>query len=194
MAVPADRGRDHGIAQLPAARPGRRRYRPETAGGRDMTRWARLYPRWWRERHGEEFTEVVSAVSGERRALWLAMDIGRGALDAHLRRRPDMKRHPLAPVQIPKPGGCSRPVGYVVAMRLHITLDDALVGDLDQVVGAGERSSFIAKAVRRTIDELKRADALEVALGSIPDSGHDWDTDPAAWVRAQRTNREQLAG
>lgn len=79
-------------------------------------------------------------------------------------------------------------------MRLHITLDDALVGDLDRVVGARERSSFIAIAVRRAIDELKRSDALEAALGSIPDSGHDWDADPAAWVRAQRTDREQLAG
>lgn len=79
-------------------------------------------------------------------------------------------------------------------MRLHITLDDALVGDLDRIVGARERSSFIARAVRRAIDELERAEALEAALGSIPDSGHDWDTDPAAWVRAQRTDREQLAG
>lgn len=78
-------------------------------------------------------------------------------------------------------------------MRLHITLDDALVGDLDQIVGARERSSFIATAVRRAIDELKRAEALEAALGSIPDSGHDWDVDPAAWVRGQRTDREPLA-
>ncbi len=89
---------------------------------------------------------------------------------------------------------CVLVVGYPVAMRLHITLDDALVGDLDQIVGARERSSFIAKAVRRAIDELKRSDALEAALGAISDSGHDWDDDPAAWVRAQRTDREPLAG
>jgi Arc/MetJ family transcription regulator len=79
-------------------------------------------------------------------------------------------------------------------MRLHITLDDALLGDLDRVVGARERSSFIAKAVRRALDELERCEALDAALGSIADSGHDWDPDPAAWVRAQRTDREQLAG
>lgn len=85
-------------------------------------------------------------------------------------------------------------VGYPVAMRLHITLDDSLVGELDRVVGARERSSFIARAVRRALDELERSEALEVALGSISDSGHDWDTDPAAWVRAQRTDREQFAG
>lgn len=84
-------------------------------------------------------------------------------------------------------------MGYAVAMRLHITLDDALVGDLDRIVGARERSRFIAKAVRRAIDEHKRSEALEAALGSITDSEHDWDTDPGAWVRAQRTDREQRA-
>ncbi len=79
-------------------------------------------------------------------------------------------------------------------MRLHITLDDALVEGLDRVCGARERSSFIARAVRRALDEHASSEALEAALGSIADSGHDWDTDPAAWVRAQRTDREQLAG
>lgn len=78
-------------------------------------------------------------------------------------------------------------------MRVHITLDDELVRDLDRTVGARERSSFIARAVRRAIDELDRTQALDTALGSIPDSGHDWDADPAAWVRAQRTDRDQLA-
>ncbi|HEU0090313.1 MAG TPA: hypothetical protein VFQ77_22095 [Pseudonocardiaceae bacterium] len=79
-------------------------------------------------------------------------------------------------------------------MRLHITLDDKLVADLDRIVGARERSSFIAGAVRRAIDELDRTEALEAALGAIPDSGHDWDADPAAWVRTQRTDRERLTG
>ena len=85
-------------------------------------------------------------------------------------------------------------VGYAVAMRLHITLDEELVADLDRIVGARERSRFIACALRRAIDERERSQALETALGSIPDSGHGWDTDPAAWVRAQRTERDQLAG
>lgn len=79
-------------------------------------------------------------------------------------------------------------------MRLHISLDDELVRDLDRIVGARERSIFIAGAVRRAIDELDRSQALEAALDSIPDSGHDWDDDPAAWVRAQRADSERLAG
>ncbi|MGH3939511.1 MAG: hypothetical protein ACRDTG_12950 [Pseudonocardiaceae bacterium] len=48
--------------------------------------------------------------------------------------------------------------------------------------------------MRRAIDELDRSQALEAALDSIPDSGHDWDDDPAAWVRAQRADSERLAG
>lgn len=32
----------------------------------------------------------------------------------------------------------------------------------------------------------ERWEAIESAIGSIPDTGHDWDEDPAAWVRAQR--------
>lgn len=78
-------------------------------------------------------------------------------------------------------------------MRLHITLDDGLVSELDRIVGTRQRSSFIATAPRRAIDEHTRFQELESALGSLADSEHDWDVDPGAWVRAQRTNREQRA-
>jgi len=56
-----------------------------------VNRLVRLYPRWWRERHGEEFTDLVAALAAERGRLRLAADIVRGALDAHLSGRPDMK-------------------------------------------------------------------------------------------------------
>ncbi len=54
----------------------------------------RLYPRAWRERYGDEFTEVVTAAAAEtRHPMVLAFDIGRGALDAHVQnRRSDMRR------------------------------------------------------------------------------------------------------
>jgi hypothetical protein len=74
-------------------------------------------------------------------------------------------------------------------MRLHISLDDALVRELDRRVGPRDRSHFISKAIRYALDELDRIDALEVALGSIPDTGHVWDDDPAGWVRRQRADR-----
>lgn len=73
-------------------------------------------------------------------------------------------------------------------MRLHISVDDEVVAELDRRVGARERSSFIEAAVRRALDEHTRHEALEAAFGSIADSGHEWDDDPATWVRSQRAD------
>jgi hypothetical protein len=71
-------------------------------------------------------------------------------------------------------------------MRVHITLDDELVRELDRRVGARRRSSFIAGAVQHALDDDRRWELIESALGSISSQGHDWDDDPAAWVGAQR--------
>jgi Arc/MetJ-type ribon-helix-helix transcriptional regulator len=71
-------------------------------------------------------------------------------------------------------------------MRLHISLDDEIVADLDARVGRRRRSAFIAEALRLALDERRRWDEIEAALGAIPDSGHEWDEDPAAWVHTQR--------
>jgi Arc/MetJ-type ribon-helix-helix transcriptional regulator len=79
-------------------------------------------------------------------------------------------------------------------MRLHISLDDEMVADLDTRVGRRRRSAFIAEALRRALDERRRWDEIESALGSIPDSGHEWDQDPAAWVRAQRRSDAGAVG
>lgn len=79
-------------------------------------------------------------------------------------------------------------MGYPVAMRLHITLEDELVAALDRTIGARERSGFIAEAVRRALEERARRESLLAALGSIEDTGHEWDDDPAEWVRAQRSD------
>lgn len=85
-------------------------------------------------------------------------------------------------------------VGYCVAMRLHITLDDVLVAELDRKVGARERSRFIAAAVRRVLAEQAGWEAIESALGQLDAVGHDWDDDPAAWVRAQRSADDRRVG
>jgi hypothetical protein len=71
-------------------------------------------------------------------------------------------------------------------MRVHITLDEADVRRLDARVGARRRSSFIAEAVRRALDDEHRWESIESAIGSIPDSGHDWDGDAADWVHRER--------
>jgi hypothetical protein len=81
-----------------------------------------------------------------------------------------------------------------MAMRLHITLREEVVADLDRRVGKRRRSAFISTAVTRALDDQQRWDEIEAALGSIPDSDHDWDNDPAAWVRAQRRGDRQRVG
>jgi Arc/MetJ family transcription regulator len=73
-------------------------------------------------------------------------------------------------------------------MRLHIHLDDKLVAELDEAVGQRQRSAYIGRAVRRLLDEDRRRMALRASLGSIDDGGHEWDDDPAAWVRQQRSD------
>ena len=74
----------------------------------------------------------------------------------------------------------------VWAMRLHVYLEDELVDELNQLVGARERSAFIGEAVRDALDRKRRWDKIWSAVGSISDEGHAWDPDPAAWARAQR--------
>lgn len=79
-------------------------------------------------------------------------------------------------------------------VRLHISLEDDLVRELDARVGARMRSAFIANAVRRALDDERRWELIEQAFDTIPDEGHDWDRDPAAWVRAQRAADARRVG
>jgi len=72
-------------------------------------------------------------------------------------------------------------------MRLHISLDDEIVHALDGRVGRRQRSAFIAAAVRRALDDERRWNDIEAALGALAESEHDWDGDAAGWVREQRT-------
>ncbi len=71
-------------------------------------------------------------------------------------------------------------------MRLHISLDDDIVRDLDQRIDRRQRSAFIASAVRQALDDERRWDSIEAALSGLGDAEHDWDADPGEWVRDQR--------
>ena len=71
-------------------------------------------------------------------------------------------------------------------MRLHITLTDDVVRELDRRVGPRGRSGFIAAAVRLALDDERRWDLIESSLGGIAAEGHEWDVDPAVWVQEQR--------
>jgi len=79
-------------------------------------------------------------------------------------------------------------------MRLHIALDDALVAELDQRAGPRRRSAFIAEMVRRGLEDETRWDDIESALGQLADYGHEWDDDPATWVRRQRSEDARRVG
>jgi Arc/MetJ family transcription regulator len=83
-------------------------------------------------------------------------------------------------------------VGYSRHMRLHITVDDELIAELDRRAGIRRRSAFIAELIRRGLDDERRWDDIEAALGAIPDEGHEWDEDPGEWVRRQRSDRRRV--
>ena len=63
-------------------------------------------------------------------------------------------------------------------MRMHIELDDELVGRIDEVAGPRGRSGFVRQAVEAAVAQEERWRALESAFGAIPETGHDWDDDP----------------
>lgn len=73
-------------------------------------------------------------------------------------------------------------------MRLHILLDDDLVAEIDRRSGERKRSEFISRVVRAAIDDEQRWDEIEAGLGALTGSEHDWNADPAAWVRSQRSD------
>ena len=81
-----------------------------------------------------------------------------------------------------------------MCVRVHISLDDDLVSELDRRVGARGRSAFVAAAVRHALDDEQRWELIESSFGSIADSGHDWDEEPSGWVRAQRFADERRLG
>jgi metal-responsive CopG/Arc/MetJ family transcriptional regulator len=79
-------------------------------------------------------------------------------------------------------------------MDLRINLDDQLIAEIDGRVGEERRSEFISQVVERALDDESRWDAILGAMGSISDHGHEWDPDPAAWVREQRRSDPRRVG
>lgn len=77
---------------------------------------------------------------------------------------------------------------------MHVVLDDDVVAEIDRRAGARRRSAFIAALIRRGLEDEQRWDEIESAVGSLGDTGHEWDEDPAAWVRAQRRGDERRSG
>ncbi|HMA28031.1 MAG TPA: hypothetical protein VKO62_10365 [Solirubrobacterales bacterium] len=68
------------------------------------------------------------------------------------------------------------------------------MAELDRRVGKRRRSAFIARVLRRTLDDERRWDEILSSIGAIDDEGHEWDRDPGAWVRAQRRGDQRRVG
>jgi Arc/MetJ family transcription regulator len=79
-------------------------------------------------------------------------------------------------------------------MRVHISLEDELVAELDRRVGKRRRSAFIASLIRRTLDDERRWDEIVDSLGALSEEDHEWDVDPGEWVRAQRRGDRRRVG
>lgn len=71
-------------------------------------------------------------------------------------------------------------------MRLHISLEDDLVAQLDRRIGRRRRSAFIAATLRRALDDETRWDDIETGIAALAGHEHEWDADPAQWVHDQR--------
>jgi metal-responsive CopG/Arc/MetJ family transcriptional regulator len=77
---------------------------------------------------------------------------------------------------------------------MHIELDDEIVRQIDSYAGARGRSRFVREAVLTALDQRRRAELVRSSRGGITATGHDWDRDPAAWVRAQRRSSARRVG
>lgn len=80
-------------------------------------------------------------------------------------------------------------------MRVHITLDEILVGEIDRRVGARQRSAYVASAVRTALEREQRWELIESAIGSL-EGRHDrpWELDAAAWVHDERQADRRRVG
>lgn len=79
-------------------------------------------------------------------------------------------------------------------MRVHIDIDPELVARIDAAAGARGRSEFIRTAVGAALEQQARAELVRAARGTIADRGHEWDEDPAAWARRQRSSDDRRVG
>ena len=71
-------------------------------------------------------------------------------------------------------------------MRLHISLEDEVVAELDRRVGERKRSAFIAAIIRQALDDASRWEQVLASAGSIGPDGGEWGDDPGRWVREER--------
>lgn len=76
--------------------------------------------------------------------------------------------------------------------RTHVVLSDQLVKDIDTMVGARQRSSFITQATERELMRLRQVAALKAAAGAWKDKDHpELKQGAAKWVQKLRHENER---
>ena len=76
--------------------------------------------------------------------------------------------------------------------RTHVVLSEELVRNIDSLVGARQRSSFLTQAAERELMRLRQLKALEAAAGAWKDKDHpELKQGAAKWVEKLRTQGEK---
>ncbi len=76
-------------------------------------------------------------------------------------------------------------------MRLHITLPEETVREIDEVAGERGRSAFIREAVSKEAERRRKMKLFWSAVGSIPDLA-PWMT--PEWISAERKRQSEATG
>ena len=78
-----------------------------------------------------------------------------------------------------------------MCMRLHITVDDALVKLIDELAGPRGRSALIREAVENEVDRRRRWAAFERAAGGATEFAQHL---PEDWIREGRERATRRSG
>jgi Arc/MetJ-type ribon-helix-helix transcriptional regulator len=78
------------------------------------------------------------------------------------------------------------------AKRTHVVLSEELVKQIDELVGARQRSSFLSDAAEKELTRRRQIAALKAAAGAWKDRDHpELKEGPNKWVRKLRQEGER---
>jgi metal-responsive CopG/Arc/MetJ family transcriptional regulator len=80
--------------------------------------------------------------------------------------------------------------------RVHVVMSTDLLREIDALVGRRRRSQFIQEAIEEKLNWLRRVEAFDRVVGSIPNSYvPEWETPElqADWRGAQRQERAPVS-
>jgi len=76
--------------------------------------------------------------------------------------------------------------------RTHVVLEEELLKDIDRLVGARRRSSFLTEAAQEKLMRYRQIEALKAAAGAWKDKDHpELRGGSAPWVRKLRQESER---